>query len=429
MGIFNPRKERLMKAKINETVAKNVQATGKQYYVIDTQISNFAIRVSKRGTGTFVYRSRKMGYWRDTTIGRVGSVTAKEAKAIATKLLFAANEEKKSEGLTLDTRPSQLTFAEAIEERLHEMAIKNYQIEYFSERKMQNKYWPKHLIDTRNGLEKAEKYFGKNTSIKSISYRDVNNFHLNVTPKSSVGANRYLSYLSGVFNHAIKLGEISSNPCQLVTKNRERSTKLGIPEPMISAFFKQLDLQENQNVADTIRFAILSGCRTSEIFSLESNQFSANNYVDWEENALILNVNKASSRTGKPSVRYLTPYAMAILHKHRKRRGIVAKVFCHEDGSAIKPADFIKMFNEIRDVMFTGDEHKNITPYCTRHTFSQMLARENIDKSTVAELMGISDVRLLDKVYARSITSAAKRARELASKVQENLLNKVFCGY
>ena len=65
-----------MKAKINETVAKNVQATGKQYYVIDTQISNFAIRVSKRGTGTFVYRSRKMGYWRDTTIGRVGSVTA-----------------------------------------------------------------------------------------------------------------------------------------------------------------------------------------------------------------------------------------------------------------------------------------------------------------------------------------------------------------
>ena len=50
-----------------------------------------------------------------------------------------------------------------------------------------------------------------------------------------------------------------------------------------------------------------------------------------------------------------------------------------------------------------------------------MLARENIDKSTVAELMGISDVQLLDKVYARSIASAAKRARELASKVQENL--------
>ena len=413
-----------MKAKINETLAKNIQETGKQYYIIDTVISNFAIRVSKRGTGTYVYRSREKGYWRDTNIGRVGSLSAKEAKAIATEMKLFTNQKKELEHVTLHATSASLTLGEAIKERLNEMAIKNYQVENYTERKQQNKYWPKHLIQTRNGLEKAKVYFGEHTFINTITYRDVNNFHLTATLNSSVGANRDLSYLSGVFKHAIKLGEIASNPCQLVTKNKEHSTKLAIPEPMISAFFKQLDLKENQNVADMIRFAILSGCRTSEILSLESNQFSRNNYVDWEEKALILNANKASSRTGKPSVRYLTPYAMAILQKHRKRRGTVAKVFCNQDGSEIVSSDFVKMFNEIRDVMFFGDEHKNITPYCTRHTFSQMLARQNIDKSTVAELMGISDVRLLDKVYARCVTSAAKRGSELAAEVQKKYLNE-----
>ena len=417
-----------MKAKINETLTKNIQETGKQYYIIDAVFSNFAIRVSKRGTGTFVYRSREKGYWRDTTIGKVGALSAKEARAVASEMTLFANQKNELEHVTLNATSASLTLGEAIKERLNEMAIKNYQVENYTKRKKQNKYWPKHLIETRNGLEKAELYFGKHKLIKTITYRDVNNFHLTSTLRSNVGANRYLSYLSGVFNHAIKLGEITFNPCQLVTKNKERSTKLAIPEPMISAFFKQLDLKENQNVADMIRFAILSGCRTSEILSLESNQFNTNNYVDWEENALILNNNKASSRTGKPSVRYLTPYAMAILRKHRKRRGQIAKIFCHFDGSAIRPSDFTKMFNEIRDDMFLGDEHKNITPYCTRHTFSQMLARQNIDKSTVAELMGISDVRLLDNVYARCITSAAKRGRELAAEVQRNYLNKGQAG-
>ena len=49
-----------MTVNISQTLANSIKKTGKQYYLRDKRKPYFAIRVSRAGTGTYVFRYKKM---------------------------------------------------------------------------------------------------------------------------------------------------------------------------------------------------------------------------------------------------------------------------------------------------------------------------------------------------------------------------------
>jgi integrase len=100
-------------------------------------------------------------------------------------------------------------------------------------------------------------------------------------------------------------------------------------------------------------------------------------------------------KTAKPVVITLHPIAKAILDRRRSRAGdnVTGNVFNlpGQDGSNKSLQQWIK----------SGGIKKHITWHCARLSFSILLQDENVDKATVALLLGHTSTKYVDTTYKR----------------------------
>jgi len=275
-------------------------------------------------------------------------------------------------------------------------------------------------------LAKVVDYFGPDTLMEEISHDDIEDYHLFVTETAPVLANRYIAYLSTIFNELVRREKLLRNPCKLLERNVEMPQKQPLPDAVMPLFYELLDQEKNQVVADAIRFAFLSGCRITEILSLQSNQFARDNYVNWEEGYVYLFAHKTARRSKKDlGKRWLNDKALDILKRHKKRRGIRQKVFVNSNGKPVTYQQYKNMFNRIRRKLFQGEEYQNITAYCARHTFAQTCADELMDRDALKNLMGLASTRMLSEHYATREDALAKHAVQVALQSKSNLFTKV----
>ena len=411
-----------MTVNISQTLADNIKKTGKQYYLRDKRKPYFAIRVSRAGTGTYVFRYKKNGCWHDKGLGFTKDIKCKTAELAADKknleLIGNYKVEKRSENSVLLTS--------AIEQHLRLQCIKKYKVPYYTEVAERRKYWPKYLYDKSLGLAKVVGFFGPDTLIEDISHDDVENYHLFVSENAPISANRHITFLSTIFNELVKKEKLPRNPCKLLQRNVETPHKQPIPDEVMPLFYELLDQEKNQVVADAIRFAFLSGCRISEILSLRSNQFARDNYVNWEDGYVYFFSHKTAGRSKKDlGKRWLLDQALDILKRHKKRRGIRQNVFVNSNGKPVTYQQYKNMFNRIRRKLFQGEEYQNITAYCARHTFAQTCADDMMERDALKNLMGLASTRMLSEHYATREDSLAKYAVKVAFQSKSNLFAKV----
>ena len=153
--------------------------------------------------------------------------------------------------------------------------------------------------------------FFKDHQGKEFSYNDAENFQTTLANKklNKKTINNYTSYSKRLFNYAIKMGKLTTNPFKMLTSFKisadEKSPKdnFSLDELKIVFDTKRLDLR------NYMMFALHTGLRLNEIWQLDSKS------VGEEDGIKFINVKTAKQKGG------VSKYRQIPLHKNIEHLG------------------------------------------------------------------------------------------------------------
>ena len=156
-------------------------------------------------------------------------------------------------------------------------------------------------------VAKALDIYFKHKQITQISYQDCEDFQLHLLNNKRLNKktiNNYTSYSKRLFNYAIKMGKLTTNPFKMLTSFKisadEKSPKdnFSLDELKIVFDTKRLDLR------NYMMFALHTGLRLNEIWQLDSKS------IGEEDGIKFINVKTAKQKGG------LSKYRQIPLHKN-----------------------------------------------------------------------------------------------------------------
>ncbi len=247
--------------RITKTVLRELSTNDKDLLVWDDTLPGFGVRVKANGTKTFMIQYRnQFGRMRRYSIGRLGDITLdqarKEARRLKSEIALGGDPAEKRK----ENRSS------ATVEELAERYMNDHCEGRCKESTMQAHRW---LLD-KFILPK----FGKHRVLE-LSTQDVAAYHksLKDTPYN---ANRTLGLLKSIFNKGEQWGIIppNTNPAAPLKAYRENKRNRFLSSKEYRTLFQTLDEQERLGLIGTyqaaaIRLLILTGCRLSEILTLQ----------------------------------------------------------------------------------------------------------------------------------------------------------------
>jgi integrase len=247
-------------------------------------------------------------------------------------------------------------------------------------------------------LGHLEKYFGSERQLTDITPAEIEGYKLHRKAKvSGSTVNRELALLKRMFNLAITWDlYLDLNPFRKVKFFREFNTGLRVVSPE-----EEEKLVQNAApfIQDVIRFALNTGLRIGEIFSLRWAS------VDWEKN--ILNI--FAPKTGKIREVPINSEARKVLEYWAlgKRNEFV---FYNPDTG--KPFVDLKAGFALacRKAGISG-----VTWHTLRHTFASRLVDRGADIVTVQQLLGHSTVTVTMRYTHTSLDSKRAAVEKLAS--------------
>lgn len=232
----------------------------KDFFVWDSQIAGFGVRVMPSGAKSYQAQYRKGGRTRRVSLGRHGKITVDEARRLAKDVMGqVAMGENPAEGIALERRAPTVAslcnrfFKDHAEERCKPTTQKEYRraLDLF--------------IKPEIGSFKVIDVERKDIAALHHKYRD--------TPYQ---ANRTLQVLSKMFNMAEIWGlrPDGSNPCRHVPKYREQKRERYLGQHELQRLGEALseaerDGSESVHVVAAFRLLILTGCRLREIQTLQ----------------------------------------------------------------------------------------------------------------------------------------------------------------
>ena len=233
---------------------------GRDYFVWDSQIAGFGVRVMPSGAKTYQAQYRKGGRTRRVSLGRHGKITVDEARRLAKDVMGqVAMGDNPAEEIALERRAPTVAclcdrfFKDHAQERCKLTTQKEYRraLDLF--------------IKPEIGSFKVIDVERKDIAALHHKYRD--------TPYQ---ANRTLQVLSKMFNMAEIWGlrPDGSNPCRHVPKYREEKRERYLDRDELQRLGEVLseaerDGSESVHVVAAFRLLILTGCRLKEIQTLQ----------------------------------------------------------------------------------------------------------------------------------------------------------------
>ncbi len=369
---------KLSKARIN-----SLEVQDKDYCVWDSTLPGFGVRVRPSGTKTFLLQYRnKFGRLRRYTLGRVGQLTLDQARDEAIRLRG---------GISLGNDPSDARAQLRQGDTVNELADRY--LEDHCEGRCKESTKNAHIwllgryIRPKFGTRK----------INELTAQDVATLHrkLKDTPYN---ANRVLGLVKAMFNKAAQWGLIEPhrNPALPVKAYRERKRQRYLTPDELKGLFRVIDQQEHLKLIDpyqaaAIRLLALTGCRLSEILTLEWD------VVDLANKRLLLAQHKTDAKGLKaiplngPAVEVLKQLAKTTkeLTDARRRKGehITANPFViagRKDGSHL--VNLQKPWNRVRKVAKLED----VRIHDLRHSFASAAASAGIPLQIIGGLLGHS---------------------------------------
>jgi integrase len=279
-----------VKSRLTKTAVEAIQAGDRDAYLWDSQVPGFGAKVTPRGARIYLLKYRAGGAQRWMTLGRHGEITAEQARTKAVKLRGAIADGEDPSRIR-DDRDAEPTVDELADRYLAEHAEPHKKAGSIEE-------------DRRNLALHVRPDLGA-LKAGAVTRQDILRLHHKLRAKPTA-ANRVQALLSKMFGLAEEWGirpEVS-NPCRRVPKYKESHRERFLSTDELNRLGAALDENEGEHPSGIaiIRLLLLTGCRRTEILSLQWS------FVDFEHGCLRL----PDSKTGAKAV-HLGPPALDLL--------------------------------------------------------------------------------------------------------------------
>lgn len=245
--------------KLTKTVVDTAPVTGKDYWVWDSELPRFGLRVRASGAKAYAVQYRNAhGTTKRLTIGQPGELWTPDAARKRARELLAMVERGDDPAGDLREKREGLTMREIAKEYLEQYAMAHLRS---ATRRGIKVALDKHIIPEMGSRKLAE-----------IDSSHVARLHrkLKATP---VQANRVLSYLSGIFSYAIEQKLTKENPCVGIKKFQEEKRERYASEEELENLIKAINAHPDQHAANALRLLILTGSRLSEVLNATWDMF------------------------------------------------------------------------------------------------------------------------------------------------------------
>ena len=248
-----------------------LKARKSPYDVRDSELKGFGVRILPSGTKRFFIHSQHEGRRLWKTVGDADSIDLDEARRQAAQLIAAIRHDE------TPALPEDRLF-EVVAEEVFDRYGRNWKP---GTMKVNRKYLRSTILP---------RFRGRN--IANITKQDVQGWFasLRATP---VAADRSAPILSVIMRQAELYGyrPEGSNPCAGIRRYRRKGRERFLSEQELCRLGSVLDSHEVQHPRDAafIRLLLLTGCRKSEISTLQ--------WSDYREGRLFLRDGKAGPRT------------------------------------------------------------------------------------------------------------------------------------
>jgi integrase len=377
--------------KINKRTVDTLSSGAKDSYLWDAAIKGFALKITPRGTKTYLFeykdRSRKT---RRVTIGHHGVITADQAREKA-KTLAAEVE--------LGGDPASDRTKHRAELSVSELASRWLSDHVAARRKA------KTLHDYRGWMDRHIVPEIGAMKVSDVRIQDVEKIVRALSDRPTT-ANRVLAVISSMFTFAIRQHLVRDNPARGIEKNHERKRKRHLSAEELLRLGEVLAAAEqrgdNQTGIDAIRFLLFTGMRRGEV---ETFKWS---FVDWNDGRVHL----PDSKTGEKALPLGQP-AIDLLIEIRRRQEQAGEfdetgyVFPGREGHLV---GLPKMWRKWRAE--AGLEEVRI--HDLRHSFASVGASSGTPLFVIGGILGHKSTATTDR-YAHLQDDPAKTAADSIS--------------
>lgn len=346
--------------KLTKRTVDAILPTGADHFIWDQQLSGFGVRVSPKGQKSFLIQYRYQGRTQRMRLGRLGLITADEARRKARILLGEAEAGK---------NPALAAASKRKAPKLFEVADR------FEKEHIQIRLKPRTQANYRSILKTYVLPVLGYKRITDITLADLNALHASLSNKPSQ-ANRAILVMSKLLNLSEQWGlrTIGSNPCRHIQLFKDKKRNRFLDKTELKHLWKTLDAAYEEGMVglyalNAYKLLILTGCRLGEIQTLKWSYIRGNR------------VEFPDSKTGYKRLP-LNAAAMDILKQTPKQEGNPYVICGERKGAHI--VNLQKSWRRIRKKAGLDD----LRIHDLRHTFASQAVMNGTPLALVSKLLG-----------------------------------------
>lgn len=377
----NPDTERTQRQRLSDKIAKSVEPPAKGNRIIyDADLKGFGLRVTAKGSRSFVLNYWIAGRERRLTIGQYPAWTVLAARKQAEELRRAID-----------------TGADPLAKRQADRAAPTVRdlFERYSEEHLPTKA-PRSAADDRSMWVKDILPALAPMKLADLSSQDCDALHRAVSKDRPTRANRVIEVLRKALNLAIRWGWIERNPASGCRRNVEEKRHRYLAREEVSRLVAALEDHPERCSADALLFMLHTGCRRGEALNARWEQFDLDRRL-WV---------KPSAET-KQRREHRVPYSSAVGEILSRRRA-------ESGGTHVFPGRLGAPLCDVRRTWKAVCEAvglKGVRIHDLRHTFASLVASSGQSLMVIGELLGHSTPQTTKRyanLYDDTLRSAAE---------------------
>ena len=384
---FTPQKSKTM---LTERIIRDAKTDGSIRIIWDSQIKGLGLRISTKGTKSYVLSYRINGRKRIATLARASEISLKRVRELAGDQLVRIRMGELDPLANRQEAQQAPTVADG---------LRRFFDEFVPARIEMGRLSPRTVTDYRKQARRYIESLGK-LKIGDVKRSDIERM---VAPLPKTQRNRVLALTSRLFNlfEQWEWRQQFTNPCRGIERAREEARDRVLSPSEMAALAKALKEFEKRHPVSVaaIRFASLTGLRIGEVLGIKWE------HVDFEMGKLVLPQTKTGRR-----VHDLPEPALALLAEI-PRSG--QWTFTNTGKSATIYRTVRRHFMEI--VTEAGIE--DVRLHDLRRTVMTQAAAAGVGSHVLRDLLGHKTTAMADR-YIRAVGEPVREAREaVADKI------------
>ena len=375
--------------KITDHLVKALPAPERSAKVVyDADLKGFGVRVTPAGARAFIltYRTR-LGRQRRYTIGAFPAWKTAAARAEATELKRRVDRGGDPLGELKAGRAAP---------KVSDLCDR-FEAEYLPRKRpsTQTSYRQQIAGEIRPALGHLR--------VAEVSFSDLDALHRDISKRAPYRANRVLALVSRMFTVAIKWHWRLDNPAKGIERNQEHKRGRYLSSEEITRLIAALDAAEDQQSANIVRLALLTGARRGEILQAR--------WLDFDLSAGTAVWSKPGATT-KQKTRHDLPLSAAAVQLLTAIKERVAGewVFPAANGSHRKDVKD-SWASLCRAAGIEGARYHDL-----RHTYASVLASAGLSLPIIGKLLGHTTAQTTHR-YVHLVDSPLRAAAERASAI------------